>query len=160
MGIERRLAMHVIIGETARTAMASRACLDLAGALPRCAPFCVARFGHGQPRDALALVERQREAFAVGKQLPVTLLLRPRDMVRARTVTRFARHVDLGPGRMERARFCVKILAEIGRVAFGALEVPVLIQAGPVQWIARLDVLTGIQMKPALPAFRLGTRIP
>src|SRR3954454_9993971 len=53
MRIERRLPMYVIIGETARTPMASRARLDLAGALLWRAPFGVAGFGHRRPHDPL-----------------------------------------------------------------------------------------------------------
>ena len=41
-------------------------------------------------------------------------------------------------------------------MALGAHEIPVLQQTGPVQDVARVDLLAGIEMEPPLPS--LGTR--
>jgi len=45
-------------------------------------------------------------------------------------------------------------------MALGAHEIPVLIELGPVQNVIVLDVLFGIEMKPALAAFFLLTAVP
>ena len=45
-------------------------------------------------------------------------------------------------------------------MAFGTLEIPVLLHARPVQRIAGLDVLARIKMEPAMPALRLRPRVP
>src|SRR5262245_62094295 len=71
-------------------------------------------------------------------------------MGRSRTVARFAAHTQFRPGGIERLRARVVPLAEIGRVAVRAHEVPVLPEPGPVQWIGRRDPLAGIQVEPPL----------
>ena len=86
--------------------------------------------------------------------------LRPGEVIRARAVTRFAGNVELRPRRVERVAARVVALPEIRRMALGALEVPRLAVARPVQRIAGLDVLIGIEMKPARAPLRLGPRIP
>ena len=45
-------------------------------------------------------------------------------------------------------------------MTLGAREVPVLAAGGPVQPVAGLDVLSGVEVEPALPALRLRARIP
>jgi putative serine protease PepD len=45
-------------------------------------------------------------------------------------------------------------------MALGAHEVPVLVDAGPVQRIAGAKIQSRIEMEPALPALCFGTRIP
>ncbi len=123
----------------------------------------VTGFGDRRPGHALPFVERHGEALRRGERLVAavaTLAVRPGNVIRAGTVARLARDVDLAPFRVERARLGVEVLPQVGRMAFGALEVPVLLHARPVQRIARLDVLPGIQVEPALPALRLRPRVP
>jgi hypothetical protein len=45
-------------------------------------------------------------------------------------------------------------------MAFGAHEIPVLIELGPMQNVIVLDLLSGVEMNPALPAFILRPGIP
>ncbi len=156
----RRLAVHVVVRDAAGAAMAARAHPELAGRRPRRAALRVAGLGHRRPGDALALVQRERETLARRERLPVALLVRPRDVAGAGAVAGLARDVDLVPLRIEGAGLRVEVLAQVGRVALGALEVPVLLHAGPVQRIAGLDVLAGIEVEPALAALRLRARIP
>ena len=156
----RRLAVDIVVGDAARAAVAPRARLDLAGRRPRRTALRVSGPGHRRPGDTLALVQRDREALARRERLPVALPVRPRDMAGAGPVARLARDVDLVPLRVEGAGLRVEVLPQVGRVALGALEVPVLLQAGPVQRIAGLDVLARIEVEPALAALRLRPRIP
>ena len=160
MGVERRLAVDVVVGDAAGAAVATRAHLDLAGRRPRRAALRTPGLGHRRPGDALALVERERETLARRERLPVALLVRPRDVAGAGAVARLARDVDLVPLRIEGAGLRVEVLPQVGRMAFGALEIPVLLHARPVQRIAGLDVLARIEMEPALAALRLRARVP
>jgi hypothetical protein len=76
----------------------------------------------------------------------------------ARPVTGLAADPDLGLG----ARICpaarIVVLSKIGRMAFGASGVPVLVRTGPVQAISVRQVLLGIDVKPLFP-FRIPGRI-
>src|SRR5688572_10110115 len=81
-------------------------------------------------------------------------------MARALPMTGFAADADLGPARMEAVGFGVVVLAHAGRMALGAHEIPVLIELGPMQDVVRLDLLMGIEVKPALAALLLRARIP
>jgi hypothetical protein len=42
----------------------------------------------------------------------------------------------------------------------GALVVPGLVAAGPVQWVAGLELLTGIELEPALTTLVFGPAVP
>ena len=78
-------------------------------------------------------------------------LPRPADMVATRTVTRLAADVDLAPGRVVGIRREVVALAQVGRVAVRAHDVPALIAARPVQRVVVPDLLVGVEIEPALP---------
>ena len=71
-----------------------------------------------------------------------------------------ATHADLGEAGGEAVVGGVVVLAHAGRVALGAHEVPVLVQLGPVQDVAVLDLLVGIEMEPALAADVLRPAVP
>src|SRR5262249_60695885 len=86
--------------------------------------------------------------------------LRPGDMRRALSVTRLTADADLGPAGGEAVIRSVVILVHACRVAFGAHEVPILIELGPVQHIVVADFLMRIEVEPPLAAFALGARIP
>ena len=92
--------------------------------------------------------------------LPAARFRRPCHVVRGRPVAGFASDADLRPRRAEAPACLVVVLLEVGRVAPRALVVPVLIDAGPMQRIAGLQLSIGIEMIPALAARFLGTRIP
>src|SRR5205807_9119644 len=52
------------------------------------------------------------------------------------------------------------ILGDPGRMALRAHEIPVLVQLGPMQDVVVLDLFVRVEMKPALAALLLGTRVP
>ena len=51
-------------------------------------------------------------------------------------MTGFTPHADLRPGRIETIGRSIKVLLQICRMAKGALLVPILIDAGPMQGMA------------------------
>src|SRR5208337_3464652 len=105
-----------------------------------------------RPCDAFALVKRDRQALGRVELLPLTLLLRPREVIGAGAVACLARDVYLRIGRGKTASGGVVVLAQVGRMAIGAHVVPVLIDAGPVASIMRRDLFPGIQKEPPLAA--------
>ena len=85
---------------------------------------------------------------------------RPFDVTRPGAVTRLARDVDLVERRLVGVARGVIAFADMRRVAFGALQIPVLVPTGPMQRVAVVDLLVRIKMKPALPALFLLARVP
>ena len=156
---ERRAGMPGVV-ELAAPRVASRAGLDLAARGSRRGARRVAGRGVDRPRDAAPLVQCDREPLRCIGPACIRVELRPRDVVRARAVTGLAADVDLGPGRPVGAGRVVVVLAQVGRVAVGALVVPVLVDAGPVQRVAGLELAIRVEVEPALPALCLGTRVP
>ncbi len=75
-------------------------------------------------------------------------------------MTGLAPHADFRPGGVETAGRRIMVLLQIGRVAPGALVIPVLVDAGPVQRIAGAKFSVGIEMKPALAALGRWPRVP
>ncbi len=75
-------------------------------------------------------------------------------------MARLARDVDLGPRRLVRVRRRVVVLPQIGGMTLGAREVPVLAVVRPVQPVARLHVVVGVEMEPTLTTLLLRSRIP
>src|SRR5262249_19509128 len=75
-------------------------------------------------------------------------------------MTGFAADTDLRPGRCVAVVRRIVVLADAGRVALRAHEIPVLIELGPMQDVVMLDVLVRIEMEPALSAFFLRAAIP
>lgn len=56
--------------------------------------------------------------------------------------------------------FGVVVLLQIGGVAVGALVVPVLVDAGPVQVVTGLELLLRVEVEPTLAAFLLRAAVP
>ena len=69
-------------------------------------------------------------------------------------------HVDIGPGGRIGVAAEVIVLLQIGRVALGALVVPGLVAPGPMQRIAGLELLAGVELEPALAALVFRAAIP
>ena len=117
-----------------------------------------------RPGDAATLVEQCEQSLAgilaLAKRPPALLLTRPGGVARALAVTGLTADADFRPGCREAVGLGVVVLAHAGRVAFRAHEVPVLVQLGPVQDIVVLDLLIGIDVKPALAAFVLRPAVP
>ena len=156
-----RSTVHDVIRELPAARMAARAGLDLAHALPRRTARRTARLRVDLPRGAAPLVKQLGQPLARPAETPpVAPLLRPRDVIRTGSVARLARHVDLRPLRIEVLGVGAVVLPEIRRVAIGTLVVPVLVDAGPVLRVARLELAIGIEMEPALAALLLRARVP
>ena len=152
---QQRLPGPPGFGDLAGARVADPAGLQLLGAGPRhAAPRTAGRRIEG-PLHVLALVEVDGQAV---RAVPVSFC--PRHMGCPRAVTGFARDIDLGPGGGVGVRGRVVVLAQFRRMALGALKVPGLVDAGPVQRIARLQVLIGVEMEPALAALFLRPRVP
>src|SRR5271165_4691121 len=75
-------------------------------------------------------------------------------------MTSFAAHADFGKCRVEFVLRRVVVFADVGGVAFRAHVVPVLLRPCPMQRVRRWNVLTGIEMEPALAVFVFGPRVP
>src|SRR5271166_5651922 len=86
--------------------------------------------------------------------------LGPGDVERAGAVARLAAHVEIGPAGPIAIGGEVVVLLQIGGMAVGALVVPGLVAAGPVQWIAGFQLLAGIEVKPALAALVFWPAVP
>ena len=120
----------------------------------------IARVGSGEGPGLLpAALDRRRKAL-VAQALVARLGPGPRDVARALPVAGLARDVDLLPCRLVAGGGGVVALDQLGRVALGALQVPVLVQASPVQRVLGVDLLLGVEVEPALPARGLGPAVP
>jgi hypothetical protein len=162
MRLEELLPRAPAFGDPGAAGMAHAAGLEFRGTGPRRAARGVAGGRVDRPVNAGALVEVDGEpvvaALAPGQ--PTLLALGPGDVGRAGTVAGLAADIDLGPGRRVSVRGRVVVLAQLGRVALGAHEVPGLVDPGPMQRIAGFELLVGVEMEPALPALILGPRVP
>ena len=69
-------------------------------------------------------------------------------------------HVDIGPGGRIGVAAEVIVLLQIGLVAVGALVIPSLVAPSPVQRATRLELLIGVEMKPAFAAFFFRAAVP
>src|SRR5262249_7162970 len=76
----------------------------------------------------------------------------PFEVSRRRTVTPFATDVDLGPVGLESIGCRLIVLAQTGRMAVRAHEVPVLRGPRPMQLVVMRHALIGIHVKPTLAA--------
>src|SRR6266853_6342294 len=76
------------------------------------------------------------------------------------TVTGLAGHVDVGPARRIGVGGEIVVLLQIGRMAIGALVIPGLVAAGPVQPIARRQFAVRIEVEPVLSALLFRATIP
>ncbi len=81
-------------------------------------------------------------------------------MAGPRGMASFAGDVELGPGGLVAVRGCLVSLAQSCRVALRAHRVPTLVGAGPVERIARRDLLVRIEMEPAPPSPLGGPAVP
>ena len=71
-------------------------------------------------------------------------------------MTGLAADADFRPRRRKAVVRGIVVLSHAGRMTFGAHEVPVLVQLGPMQGVVMADILVGIEMEPALAAAILG----
>src|SRR5262249_42865636 len=103
---------------------------------------------------------RETEHQAMSRIVRALAALCPGDVPRRWSVAGLAPDIDIAPVGIETTRIRVVVLLQVGRVALGALVVPVLCRVRPVQHVAMIDLLVWIEMKPALPALLLRARIP
>ena len=155
--IEERSTGDVTFSDLRPPCMALRAHVDLPVADARRVALRVAARRIDRPFRTVTLVERDGQSHArVGRPL----VLRPRDVCGTRPVTAFASDGKVAPRRGVCAVCRVVLLAHVDRVAIGAHEIPVLPAPGPVQSVAMIDPVARIEVKPALTARALRTRIP
>ena len=132
-----------------------------------CTSLGLAALTGTQSGNALAFLEHPRaipgrreatlEASALGKLSPG---LGQADVLGTRSVAGFAPNVDLEVFGREAPACSVVVLLQRRRVAVGASVVPIVARAGPVERVAWLDVFLGLEVEPALPALRFGSRVP
>src|SRR5215475_5580216 len=84
----------------------------------------------------------------------------PFQVAGGRAVARFAADVDRLPVGRESIGGGIVVLPDAGRVAVGAHEVPVLRRPRPVQLVVVRHAFGGVEVKPALAACFLRTRVP
>ena len=114
-----------------------------------------------RPGHALALVEALGKALAFRLvRAHALVVFGPGDMARGRAVAGLAADADFAPMRGVNAFCRVVVLSQVGRMAPGALVVPVLIDAGPMQGIARRELAAGMKIEPFLAALVFGPGIP
>ena len=155
VGVQQRAPVPVV-SQGAAAGVASTTAFHLLRALQRLAAqgdILTRRPGPGPAfgethREAAALTPLQRAGLG---QL---------HMGGPRSVAGFAGHVDFRPGGAVAAALGVVVLFEIGAVALGALQVPVLVGAGPVQRVTGDNGLVRVEVKPALAPVFGGARIP
>ena len=75
-------------------------------------------------------------------------------------MARLARDVEIGPAGRIGIGGEVVVLLQIGGMATGALVVPGLVAAGPVQWVTGLDLLSWVEVEPALAALLFRPAVP
>src|SRR5271169_1708873 len=136
--------------------MAQSASFELGAQRLQGASSPVAGRGVDGPRRLVMLLEGNNEPFiGIG-----VYVVGPGDMPGPGTVASLAGDVDVRPGGVVAIICCAVILVDIGRMAFGAAKIPVLLQPRPMQWVVVPDRFVGIEMKPALTALGLGPLIP
>ena len=81
-------------------------------------------------------------------------------MVGSRSVAGLAGDIDLGKSGFEPILSQVVRFAQVGGVTLGALMVPVLKRSCPMENIAVVDRLPGIEVEPALTSLHSGSGIP
>src|SRR3954470_15007967 len=111
--------MDVVVAQTSGATVAAGTHADLAGAGARLAALRIARGRIRQPRHALALVERDGEAFGLVLALCRIVSGGPLHMTRTRAVARFAGDVQFRPRRAERIGGGIVVLAQVGGMALG-----------------------------------------
>src|SRR5579871_5137810 len=164
MGVAQCLSRYPFLGKLRAPCMAQAAGFDLQ-AYRRGAATAMRIAGRiALPSDTIPFVQEDCKPLEgiliLPEWKPVPLAASPMDMPRAPTMACFATDADFGPCRVETVVDGVIVLLHAGRMAFGAHEVPVLVELGPVQHIVVLDLLIGIEMKPALAALILRPAIP
>ena len=84
-----------------------------------------------RPGDVVTLVEANQQSLALilalAERPPALLIVRPGGVTGALSVTGLASHADFREGRRKAIRFGVVVLAQAGRVALRAHEIPVLV---------------------------------
>jgi hypothetical protein len=75
-------------------------------------------------------------------------------------VARLAGDVEIAPAGRVGVGGEVEVFLQMSGVAIGALVVPGLVAPGPVQRVARFELLVGVEMEPALAALLFRPAVP
>ena len=154
--VEEGQAGSISVGDLTAPRMALRTDIDL-GVLGACAAARgLARRRIGAPVHALAFgqVDRETLRWVLGSRS------RPFEVRGPRSVAGLAADGNFLVRGVKRVVGGLVILAHVRRVAVGAHEIPVLRVPGPVQFIARIDLVIGIEMKPTLASLRRRPVVP
>ena len=154
-----------LVAELAAPCMAAGAGVDLARAVARRRARGVAGDRGYRPQHAAALIQQVAQAFGgIGRAgrgvFAAGLALGPGQVPGARAVAGLAADVDVGSGGVVVLGLLVVLLAQVGGMAIGALVVPDLVDAGPVQRLAGFQLAVGVEGEPALAALRGGPAVP
>ena len=124
----------------------------------------LAGLGVAPPEDTLALVKASEEPLRrivfFPERPPALLLTGPGHMPGGLPMTGLTADVDLRETRGKAIARGVIVLAHARRVALRAHEIPVLAESGPMQGVVVLDLLVGIEVKPALAALAFRPAVP
>ena len=151
----------VVLGEEAAPRVAAGAGLHLEARLEELRGLRDPALHVHLPLAAAPLGEADDEARLPLRRLPPRLRPpRPVHVARARAVAGLAGHVHLGEGREEAVLVEPVALAQVRRVALGALAVPVLRGLRPVQHVAVVHALARVEVEPALAALLLRAAVP
>ena len=162
VGIEQGATVDVAVVDQTAPRVAPRAALHLepGGRGPRPAGDSRGRVHLPGGVAMIAKADGQAQRAIARQAARALRRSRPLDVTRAGPVARLAPDVELEPRGLVPVVGGPIVLEQIGGVAFRAHVVPRLVAPRPVQRIAGPGALGRVQIEPALPALRLGTRVP
>src|SRR5882757_11160536 len=163
--VGQRLTRHPVFGKFAAPGVAEATGLDLlAQHGRRDATLWITGSWIGKPSDAVTLIQEHSKTLdgivALSEGRPALLVVCPTDVTRTLSVAGLAADAYFCPCGGKSIVGCIIIFLHAGRVALGTHEIPVLVQLCPVQDIIVLDLLVGIEVKPALAALVFWAAIP
>ena len=159
--VEQARAGRIAIGDVHAAGVTLGTRLDLVIGATRRAAIGNSRRRIGGPMHAATLGEPRFESIVVpddGAQ--PSGIAPPRRVPRARTMTRFARHVDFGERRAELIGALVVALSDRRRMTVDAIGIPVVLTPRPVELVLRSGAVTRREREPALTALDGGAGVP
>src|ERR1700688_2564114 len=116
--------------------MASRAHLDFAFRMAGRAARGISSDTIDLPGDAAAFIQSDGQTTVRFVAAPIAAPRSPRHMVGSWAVARLAGNVNFRVSGGVSARAEMVVFAHVGRMTVGAHEIPVLVESGPMQWVA------------------------
>ena len=162
VGISQWLRRAPVFGNLGRARVTASAGLQLLRVGARLRAVRIAGGGIEDPGNAPPVIKVRQQPVIVQRPGALRAPLRrsPLQVRGTCPVAGLAGDTDILPAGAIAVGGRVVVLSQVGRVTLGAHVIPVLLQLGPVQLIARADVLVRVQVHPALAALRARTGIP